>query len=200
MGLRVLGAGPPRTGTSSLKAAIERLLGGSCYHMTVIPGHPFDLGDDWRRALAGGDVAWHRLFEQYVGAVDWPTSLFWREIAAEHPDALVLLSVRDSARVWWESLDGTILPFARASLAPDWTAGHGLTDLFERFTGSPCWDDPVLLMNAYDRHLAAVRETVPPDRLLQWRPGDGWEPICRALDVPVPNDPFPWRNRRSDWG
>jgi hypothetical protein len=200
MGLRVVGAGPPRTGTFSLKQALEHLLGGPCYHMAVIAGHPFDLGTDWDRALAGGPVAWERVLDGYVAAVDWPVSLFWREISATTPDALVLLSVRDSAQTWWESMDATVLAVARMSLAPDWTGGHGLTDLLERFTGSPRWDDPALLMRAYDDHLADVRASVPGDRLLEWQAADGWEPICRALDLPVPDDPFPWRNRRGEWG
>jgi Sulfotransferase domain len=198
--LRVVGAGLPRTGTESLKQALEQLLGGDCYHMTVIPEHPFDLGPDWDRALAGGTVDWAGVFEGYVAAVDWPASQFWRDISGANPDALVLLSVRDSARTWWESMEATVLPVARMSLAPGWGDGRGLTDLLERLTGSPHWDDPALLMKAYDDHVAEVRESVPPDRLLEWRAAEGWEPICRALDLRVPDESFPWRNRREDWG
>src|SRR6266508_4959783 len=109
MGLRVVGAGLPRTGTASLKEALEALLGGACYHMTVIPEHPFDLGTDWDRALAGDMPDWSRVFDGYVAAVDWPASQFWREISAANPGALVLLSLRDSARTWWESMEATIL-------------------------------------------------------------------------------------------
>jgi Sulfotransferase domain len=199
MGLRVVGAGLPRTGTVSLRDALEQLLGGDCYHMTVIPDHPFNLGDDWDQALAGEPVDWTRVFAGYVAAVDWPTAEFWREISAANPDALVLLSVRDSARTWWESMEATILPIAREALAPDWNDGYGLTNLLARFAGSNRWDDPELLMRAYDSHVAEVRKAVPADRLLEWRAEDGWDPICHALDVPVPGNPFPWRNRREDW-
>ena len=148
MSLRIVGAGLPRTGTSSLRLALEQLLGGRCYHMSVIPGHPFDLGTGWNRALAGDTPDWDELFAGYIAAVDWPASLFWRELSAAYPDALVLLSVRDSAETWWHSADETILPYARMSLAPDWSEGHGFLDLLERFTGTAQWDDPATM---YDR-------------------------------------------------
>jgi hypothetical protein len=200
MKLRVVGAGLPRTGTASLAIALERLLGGRIYHMSVIPGHPFDLGAGWNQALAGGAPDWDQLFDGYIAAVDWPASMFWRELSESHPAALVLLSVRDSAETWWQSANETILPVARMAMAPGWSEGHGLLDLLERFTGSRQWDNPATLMAAYERYNAEVRQAVPQRRLLEWRASEGWPPICRALGVPVPDAPFPWVNRRSDWG
>jgi len=181
---------------------LEHLLGGDCYHMSAIPGHPFDLGPDWDAALSGGAdaVDWARVFAGYVAAVDWPTAQFWREISAANPDAVVLLSLRDSAQTWWESMDATVLPVARMAEAPDWDEGRALNELLERFTGTADWDDPAVLTRAYDDHVAEVRKAVPPDRLLEWRAEDGWAPICEALDLPVPDEPFPWTNRREDWG
>lgn len=199
MSLRIVGAGLPRTATSSLRLALEQLLGGRCYHMSVIPGHPFDLGVGWNRALAGDIPDWDELFAGYVAAVDWPASLFWRELSAAYPDALVLLSLRDSAETWWHSADETILPYARMSLAPDWNEGRGFLDLLERFTGTARWDDPATMMAAYERHNAEVRRLAPPQRLLEWRATDGWQPICRALGLSAPDLPFPWVNQRSEW-
>ncbi len=102
--LQVVGAGLPRTGTSSLGVALERLLGGHIHRMSVIPGHPFNLGEGWNRALAGESPDWNELFDGYVAAVDWPASMFWRELSDAYPDAIVLLSVRDSAETWWHSV------------------------------------------------------------------------------------------------
>lgn len=116
-----------------------------------------------------------------------------------NPDALVLLSVRDSAEEWWHSADETILPYARQSLAPDWSEGRGFLVLLERFTERKRWDDPATMMAAYERHNAQVRKSVPRRRLLEWRAAEGWAPICDALGLPVPDRPFPWINRRSDW-
>jgi hypothetical protein len=168
--------------------------------MSVIPGHPFNLGAGWNCALAGEATDWDELFDGYVAAVDWPASMFWRELSEANPNALVLLSVRDTAEVWWQSADATILPVARMALAPDWRDGRDLLNLLERFTGNERWDDPATLMAAYERHNAEVRATVPQHRLLEWRAAEGWAPICRALGVPMPDVPFPWLNRRSDWG
>jgi len=200
MRLRVVGAVLPRTGTHSLRVALEQLLGGHSYHMSVISGHPFDLGEGWDHALAGEIPDWDRVFDGYVAAVDWPASLFWRELSQANPEALVLLSVRDSAETWRRSAEATILPVARLALAPDWKEGRGLLDLLERFTGTEHWDDPATLQAAYERHNAGVRQAVPPGRLLEWRATDGWPPICRALNLPIPDLPFPWLNRREDWG
>lgn len=166
--------------------------------MSAIPGHPFDLGADWDRALAGDTVDWPAVLQRYVAVVDWPASAFWREISATHPDALVLLSVRENSQTWWESLEATVLPAARMSQAPEWKEGRALIQLLERFTGSRHWDDRALLMKAYDGHLAEVRETASAGRLLEWRAEDGWLPLCRALGLPVPDEPFPWRGRRSE--
>jgi hypothetical protein len=167
--------------------------------MSTIPGHPFDLGPHWERVLAGEAIDWDQIFDAYVAAVDWPTSMFWRELSEANPDALVLLSVRDTAERWWQSVNETILLPARRALASDWNGGRGLLTLLERFTGTEQWDDPEILMAAYERHNDEVRKTVPHHRLLEWRASEGWTPICRALGVPVPDLPFPWTNRRSDW-
>lgn len=200
MSLRVIGAGLPRTGTSSLRLALEQLLGGRSYHMSVIPGHPFHLGEGWRQALTTGTADWDAIFAGFVAAVDWPASLFWRALSTAYPDAPVLLSLRDSAETWLQSVNATILPVARMALAPDWQEGRDLCALFERFTGSKQWADPARLLAAYDQHTQAVRAAIPSHRLVEWRATDGWEPICRALGVPVPDQPFPWTNRRENWG
>ncbi|MEZ4860402.1 MAG: sulfotransferase [Caldilineaceae bacterium] len=197
MSLTIIGAGLPRTGTTSLRQALEQLLGGRCYHMSVIPGHPFDLGAGWDQALADETPDWAQVFAGFVAAVDWPASLFWHELSAAYPNALVLLSTRDSAATWLASAEATILPYARMPLATDWNGGRGLTQLFERFTGSKQWDDPALLMAAHDRHNAAVRQAIPAHRLIEWRTGADWEPICRSLGLAIPDQPFPWTNRRE---
>jgi hypothetical protein len=197
--LRVVGAGLPRTGTNSLQIALEHLLGGRCYHMREIPGHPFDLGDGWDRAIAGQPKGLDRLLDGYVATVDWPASMFWRELSEANPDALILLSVRDTPETWWQSANETILPVARLALESGWKEGRGLLDLLERFTGTKQWDDPATLMAAYERHNAKVRRTAQPDRFLEWQANEGWEPICRALHLPIPEILFPWTNRRSQW-
>ena len=199
MQLRVIGAGLPRTGTHSQKIAIEHLLGGRCYHMSEIPGHPFDLGTAWNRALDGDASELDQPLDGYIATVDWPASMFWHELSTVNPEALIILSLRESAEDWWQSLNATILPYARLAQAPDWKEGRGLPALFERFTGTKQWDDQATLMEAYERHNRDVIKTAPPRQLLVWQANEGWEPICRALHLPVPEIPFPWKNQRSEW-
>ncbi|MEZ4614775.1 MAG: sulfotransferase [Caldilineaceae bacterium] len=200
MTLHIIGAGLPRTGTSSLRTALEQLLGGNCYHMSAIPGHPFDLGAGWEAALRGETPDWQQVFEGFVAAVDWPASAFWHELSIAYPNAPVLLSYRDSAESWLASVEATILPYARMGQAPDWSEKRGLPELFERFAGTKEWDHREILLAAHDRHYAAVRQTIAPNRLIEWPTGTGWEPICAALGLPIPAEPFPWSNRREDWG
>ncbi|GAB4011436.1 sulfotransferase family protein [Nocardioides ultimimeridianus] len=193
----MVGAGVGRTGTLSLKTALERLLDGPCYHGSVL----FDLGRGrhlrfWRAAARGEPVDWAGFLDGYAAVVDWPASAFWEDIAATYPDAIVVLSTRDSPVAWHRSAHETIFRYAR--LAPINPIVRMFTEvLAARFT--PRVLDPEEAMAAYERHNAHVRATVPPERLVEWRPGDGWEPLCAALGVPVPDEPFPETNTRADW-
>ena len=116
MGLRLVGAGLGRTGTTSLKAALEQLLGGACYHMSEVFGRP-DMAEMWLHAVQGDLPDWDVVFADYRAAVDWPAAGFWRELSTAYPDAPVLLSTRD-ADAWWESASQTIFPAIAASSRP----------------------------------------------------------------------------------
>ena len=76
---------------------------------------------------------------------------------------------------------------------------YWLTALLEKFTGTKQWDDAGTMKTAYEQHITRVRTTLSPERLLVWNAAQGWDPICKALALPVPGIPFPWVNRRSDW-
>ncbi|MFI7132025.1 sulfotransferase family protein [Nonomuraea sp. NPDC050153] len=208
MGLRVIGAGFPRTGTTSLKAALERLLGAPCYHMRELFGR-LDDAAVWRDAYAGVMPDWPRFLGEYAAGVDWPVSWFWRELSAAYPDALVLLSRRESSERWYRSMDQTVLEGARRLALGDFTGGrppmvaHGtpeqaraMEEMMRAMFGG-AFDDPLdrdKVIAAYERHLAEVRATVPAHRLLEWQPADGWQPLCAALGLPVPDEPFPHEN------
>ncbi len=201
MALLVVGAGLGRTGTASLKEALELLLDGRCYHMLEV----FEREQDtpvWHDAVRGEPVNWDALLDEYVASVDWPASAFWRELSAANPEAIVLLSTRDSPEQWWASMERTIVPTMKESVRAGETmlARHRemVTELLDRrFT--PDWENPGAAMAAYERHNEDVRRSVDPLRLVEWRPCDGWEPICAALAMPVPQEPFPHENTTADF-
>jgi hypothetical protein len=199
--LRVVGAGLGRTGTASLKGALEQLLGGRCYHMLEVFERPPDVSV-WHAAVREEPVDWNALMAEYSACVDWPSAAFWSELAEANPGALVLLSTRDSAGEWWRSMERTIVPTLQAPIPEDEPLlkrhREMVRELLER-RFDPGWQEPDSAMAAYERHNEAVRRAVPPDRLLEWRPGDGWEPLCAALDVPVPQEPFPHENTTADF-
>lgn len=194
MSLRIVGAGLGRTGTMSLKLALERLLGGPCYHMTEVFSRP-DHVASWHDAARGRATDWPALFDGHRGVVDWPACAFWREISAAFPDALILLSTRD-AEAWWKSASETIFPAIASQRGTPWHAM--VEDLFaSTFTGALA--DRAACIAAYERHNAAVRREAPAGRLVEWSPGDGWEPLCRALGVPIPHEAFPHVNSTEDF-
>lgn len=193
MPLVVVGSGLGRTGTMSLKLALEKLLGAPCYHMAEVFAHPEHVAV-WHAAARGEAIDWHALFRGYAAAVDWPVASFFEETMRAFPDAIVLHSERDAA-AWWESARDTI--FTAIEGAPgEWRAM--IDELFaRRFTTA--LDDRDAAIAAFERHDTRVRELVPPERLVRWRASDGWGPLCRALGLPEPAEPFPRVNSREEF-
>lgn len=198
MSLRVVGAGLGRTGTLSLKLALERLLGGPCYHMLEVIARPEHI-EVWDDAVQGRPVDWDALFDGYRAAVDWPVCAFWEELATANPDAIVLLSTRADADAWWTSASQTIFAARKTPPDPMLLAHREMTDRLLDLRFTPGWRDAETAKAAYEQHNAAVRATVPPERLLDWQPGDGWAPICDALGVDVPDEPFPHANSTEEF-
>ena len=138
MALKVVGVGLGRTGTNSLKLALEELLGGPCYHMFELIAHPQQVAL-WELAVRGEEVDWNALFEGYAATVDWPGCAFWRDLITANPNAPVLLSTRDSPQTWWASMEQTIIPALQGPMLsdhPDLMRGQKMVrDLFRtRFT------------------------------------------------------------------
>ena len=199
MDLQVVGAGLGRTGTHSLKLALEQLLGGPCYHMVEVMAHPEHIAI-WQRAVEGDPPDWNALFDGYRATVDWPAAAFWRELSSANPDAIVLLSQRDTEG-WWQSASHTIfevtrhVPPGEPMVAAQMTMARTMLD--ETFT--PDWQDERAAKAAYEAHNRAVVDWGPADRLVVWHPGDGWDPICAALRLPVPDAPFPHVNTTDEF-
>ncbi len=196
MALQIVGAGVGRTGTHSLKVALEQLLGGTCHHMVEMFGRPDQIAY-FMGAIDGQPTDWSVVMDDFTAMVDFPGSLFWRENAAAYPDAPVLLSTRD-AEGWYTSASNTIfLSFDRVQpeLRPWMEAVRRA--LHDRFSDD--FENKDAMIAAYERHNAEVRAEVPAERLIDWTPGDGWGPICAALNLPVPAEPFPVTNTTADF-
>ena len=195
--LRVVGAGVGRTGSHSLKLALEQLLGAPCYHMMEVFGKP-DHVAEWTKAVHGEEPDWDLVFDGYAAAVDWPTAAFYGELMQRCPDAVVLLSERTDAEAWWRSASETIFAAIERVTADAPDLERMIFDMLAtRFT--PDWRDHDASVAAYTRHNAEVRARVPADRLVTWTPGDGWAPLCAALGVPEPAEPFPHVNTTAQF-
>jgi hypothetical protein len=194
--LQVVGAGVGRTGTHSLKIALEQLLGGPCHHMIEVFGHPDEV-PVWTDAIDGRPVDWAKLMEGYTAQVDWPGASFWPELAAANPEALVILSVRDPDS-WFTSCSNTIF----AGLGQAVEQGDEWMTAMTRLFGTRFDDhigDRAAMTAAFERHNEKVRETIPAERLLEWTTADGWKPICERLGVAVPDEPFPKTNTTAEF-
>jgi hypothetical protein len=206
LALQVIGAGYGRTGTLTLKTALEMLGLGPCHHMLEVMGNPAQV-EFWNRAAAGEEVEWQEVYADFRSTVDWPGCSFYAELAERYPEAKVILSTRDPDR-WYESMSETILK-GMAELAGE----AGLPKEY------PPRDHPMYFGTALiggmafnfdysregaraaiERHNAAVRAAIPAGRLLEFEVSQGWDPLCAFLGVPVPDEPFPRTNERENFG
>lgn len=210
MSLQVIGAGFGRTGTLSLKVALETLGFAPCHHMATVftqPGRLAAWEDVLRRSRRGDPIDWSALMAGFRATVDWPSTAYWRELAAAFPEAKVLLSVRDPER-WYDSARDTIYrlagpdadPELAAALPPEIAARAGAA---RGYIGELLWDDTFggrfldreHAIRVFTDHTEAVQAAIPPGRLLVYEVKEGWEPLCRFLGVPAPVDtPFPHLN------
>jgi hypothetical protein len=208
--LKVIGAGFGRTGTWSLKAALEKLGFGPCYHMTEVFAHP-SHADVWVAAARGEPADLEAVLEGYEATTDWPACTFYEELMERYPEAKVLLSVRDPER-WYESTRSTLYPltmlldssrtvrtiFGLLTLL----AYGGFAGIKSSLPHDVIWDgtfdgrfeDKPYAIEVFELHNEEVRRRVPPERLLVYEVKEGWGPLCEFLGVPEPEEPFPHLN------
>ena len=199
MTLEVIGAGLGRTGTHSLKLALEILGLGPCHHMEeVIKNAPVQV-PLWSTAV-GGNADWSAAYDGYRSAVDWPTAAFWKELSEIHPDARFVLTVREPEK-WYESFTGTIhrllstIEEAPEEVRPFLEMGKDVTSKSGICAGMTKEE----LIDAFNAHCHAVKEAISSERLLVYEVKDGWGPLCEFLEKPVPVEPFPKTNSREEF-
>jgi hypothetical protein len=201
MPLKVIGAGLGRTGTLSLKTALEQLGFGPCHHMFELAAHP-ETWDFWRRAYGGLARDWEEGFKGYLSAVDDPAASFWLELSQAYPDAKIILTVRDREQ-WFRSGQDTALSETMRSVIEN--APPHMQPLFELFEPmgwdprAPRTHDRQAMLAWFEEHNQKVRRTIAPERLLVFDVSQGWAPLCRFLDVEVPAGSFPRVNTTEDF-
>lgn len=210
MTIQLIGAGFGRTGTLSIKAALEQLGFTKCYHMVELLRQPEQVSY-WQAAQQGETVDWDTLFLGYQATVDYPGYRHYQKLMAHYPHAKVLLSVRDPEQ-WYESAASTIYRAApgigarllMAAYLPFSARARNLLRVFRM--GAAVWkedfggqfDDRAYAIERFKEHTEEVKRVVSPERLLVYEVKEGWEPLCRFLQVPVPTDkPFPRLNDRT---
>ena len=212
--MRVIGAGFGRTGTTSLKAALEELGFGPSYTLGEVFRNP-EHAKIWEtaRGPAGEGVDWEGFLAGYGVAVDWPACSFYEELMEAFPEAPVILTVRDP-KPWYESTRSTIYELRRLTHGPlPVRAAFRLAEPFVpgvagtvRLADHLVWedtfdgrfDDRAYAMEVFERHNEAVRRRVPPQRLLVFDVRDGWAPLCDFFGVEAPDRPFPRLNEARE--
>ncbi|TPI70797.1 sulfotransferase family protein [Mesorhizobium sp. B3-1-3] len=193
MSLKVIGTGFGRTGTDSMREALTMLGFGPCHHMSEVMAHE-EQKALWRALAKGAAPDWGRLFAGYKSCVDWPSAHYWRELIEIYPQARVILTWR-SPESWWESFEKTLLPAIAGSTDHD-SLGISLVSK-QVFDGRP--QDRAHAIAIYRDNVEAVLNTVPAERLLVHKLGDGWAPLCAHLGIPVPDEPYPSRNSTQEF-
>jgi hypothetical protein len=202
MELEIIGSGFGRTGTTSLKIALETLGFGPCHHMDEALADPRQVAL-WQDIAAGKTIDPAELFAGYRSQIDFPGAHIWRETAARFPKAKVLHSVRPEEK-WWTSFSRTIakLNATHHDLALPKHVHDMLevaNELFTRRTLGGDATDREACLAAYRARQAEVEAAIAPERLLVFDVAQGWEPLCAFLDVPVPDQPFPRRNDPAEY-
>jgi hypothetical protein len=202
MALDIIGPGFGRTGTNSLKLALETLGFGPCHHMFEVRDNPEQL-PAWQAAARGERVDWDRMFQGYRSQADWPGARYWRELARHYPEAKVILTVRDPD-AWFDSVQATIVPFLAARGQHPSPHVNAIAEMGHEAIVTQVFADRLSdrehATRVFRDHVAEVQATIPPDRLLTFEVRHGWEPLCAFLGRDVPDLPFPKTNSSRQFG
>jgi hypothetical protein len=211
MALKVIGAGLPRTGSASLKTALETLGYGECMHMETLFNNPQRV-DYWVELFKTGTTDFDALFDGFQSTSDFPGALLYKELLAQYPDAKVVLGLRDPEE-WYESASRTVYAFTpktlpqKLKLLPKKLKSQRFRNiaktlrmvevfLWKKFFNGE-FPDKAKTIERFNQFADEVRAHVPAEQLLEYRISDGWEPLCEFLEVPVPTEPIPHRNQRD---
>ena len=195
MALQVIGAGLGRTGTLSLKLALEQLGFDKCHHMIEVVADVRRLAPLWEEA-ARGRPDWESIFAGFASTVDYPSCRFWRELAQHYTDAKIILTMRDP-NSWFDSVSKTIFSPPHVAFFDRTAVGPLMRETVYDTFGDRIADRG-FMTEWFRKWNQAVIDEAPTERLLVFQARDGWEPLCAFLGVPVPSTPFPHVNSSAD--
>ena len=210
----VIGVGLSRTGTLSMKSALELLLPGKCHHMI----DTFNYQEIWTSICDGkmNDDQFKDYFlsNGFVASVDCPCIFYYERLMKIFPEAKFILTVRDPT-AWSKSMKTTICALQVYYKTFPIVIFHWLRFItkylpvntimlwnVEKIDGfrqmvSSCLNNTGEIF--YKKWENKIKEIIPKDRLLVLNVKDGWEPLCQFLEVPIPNESFPKLNDRQEF-
>tara|TARA_A100001037_G_C15137723_1_gene631999 strand:+ start:725 stop:1375 length:651 start_codon:yes stop_codon:yes gene_type:complete len=198
MAISVIGAGWGRTGTLTMKYALETLGYLKCHHMAEVINNP---GEDqrWLAAYEGEATNWNDFLADYQATVDWPSCHFYKELADYYPEAKVILTVRDP-ETWYESARETIFRVIKQGIKnrkveTKSNLGYQLV-IKAALNGDTSKENAIRKFKA---HIETVKQNIDPARLLMFEVKNGWEPLCSFLEKRIPDEPFPKINTRDEF-
>lgn len=212
MSLQIIGAGFGRTGTKSLQLALEALGYGKCYHMEELFRNPEGV-KHWTNAYNETKVDWDDLFKNYNSIVDFPGSIYYKELFKHYPDAKVILSIRDPEK-WYQSALTTIFAFdpgpaVKIKLLLKMPFSTTARNFFKviKLNDKSIWNkffegkfkDKDYAINKFNSHIEEVKAIVPENQLLIFEAKNGWEPLCDFLGKPIPDGDYPRTNKGADF-
>jgi hypothetical protein len=194
MPLSIVGAGLGRTGTMSLKLAIEQQGVGRCYHMLEVFLKP-EAPAQWEAVADGAGPPWEEIFEGFAATVDWPSATYYKALADAYPEAKVILTERDP-EAWFASTQATI--FNRDFSSPSSTFERMIAKVVGTMFDMRMHDRDHLI-SIFKRHNAEARRLIAPERLLVYEVAQGWGPLCAFLGLPEPSTPMPKTNTTEEF-
>ena len=215
--LKVIGIGFPRTGTNTLRVALNMLGFGPCYHFWEYAAHPdhANMVKFWANVeslVASNEpnrIQWEAFFTKYdyESGCDQPLSVYWRELMAAYPNGKFILTVRDPYK-WYQSYAKTcVKSWNLERWILSYICPHFITHTkcLNRFLKDNNIDvdnfkekEAVKSFNAF---IERVKDEIKDEsRLLIYDVSDGWQPLCQFLDVEIPKDKeFPVTNNQANY-
>ncbi|PGH27347.1 hypothetical protein AJ80_01059 [Polytolypa hystricis UAMH7299] len=214
--VEVLHLSMPRTGSVSMMSAYNTL-GLTTYHGFDFMARSSDQVV-WEKAIDGKFYGKGKPFEkedfdaflgEFAVLSDFPVIEFAEELVKMYPEAKVVLVDRDLDK-WYHSFKTQIIAASytwmvrvmTSFLDHFLTARAATTMLKLEHAMFNCSDQEGFERNAketYQKHYEKVRNLVPKERLLEYKLGSGWEPLCEFLGKEVPQEEFPFKNETKEF-